>query len=145
MEQSPKQFKIGMHSREGEINLCCCKPSKLQGPFVAIMQHSFLTNTQVQDIKKHELNSHNSGKTICSAQWYFLMVILVSNYNLHNTAIFQRLCTRHFSYIISFKPFNNGNTVTAKSLQSCLTLCDPIPGILQARTLEWVAISFSNA
>ena len=34
---------------------------------------------------------------------------------------------------------------TAKSLQSCPTLCDPIPGILQARTLEWVAISFSNA
>ena len=42
----------------------------------------------------------------------------------------------------------------AKSLQSCLTLCDPIdssppgsavPGILQARTLEWVAISFSIA
>ena len=33
---------------------------------------------------------------------------------------------------------------TAKSLQSCLTLCNPIPGILQARTLEWVAISFSN-
>ena len=41
----------------------------------------------------------------------------------------------------------------AKSLQSCSTLCDPInssppgspvPGILQARTLEWVAISFSN-
>ena len=41
----------------------------------------------------------------------------------------------------------------AKSLQSCPTLCDPIdgsppgspvPGILQARTLEWVAISFSN-
>ena len=42
----------------------------------------------------------------------------------------------------------------AKSLQSCLTLCDPIdgsppgspiPGILQARSLEWVAISFSSA
>ena len=42
----------------------------------------------------------------------------------------------------------------AKSLQSYPTLCDPIdgsppgsvvPGILQARTLEWVAISFSNA
>ena len=41
----------------------------------------------------------------------------------------------------------------AKSLQSCLTLCNPIddsppgcpiPGILQARILEWVAISFSN-
>ena len=33
---------------------------------------------------------------------------------------------------------------TAKSLQLCPTLCDPIPGILQARTLEWVAISFSK-
>ena len=42
----------------------------------------------------------------------------------------------------------------AKLLQSCPTLCDsidgsppgsPVPGILQARTLEWVAISFSNA
>ena len=37
----------------------------------------------------------------------------------------------------------------AKSLQLCLTLCDPpgspVPGILQARIQEWVAISFSNA
>ena len=42
--------------------------------------------------------------------------------------------------------FINCHAATAaKSLQSCLTLCDPIPGILQARTLEWVAISFSNA
>ena len=52
---------------------------------------------------------------------------------------------------------NNSNTNTlcyAKSLQSCPTLCDPVdgsppgspvPGILQARTLEWVAVSFSNA
>ena len=46
----------------------------------------------------------------------------------------------------------NGHSMYAKSLQSCLTLCDPIdssppgssvPGILQARILEWVAISFS--
>ena len=45
-------------------------------------------------------------------------------------------------------------SAAAKSLQLCLTLCDPIdgslpgfpiPGILQARTLKWVAISFSNA
>jgi len=49
---------------------------------------------------------------------------------------------------------NYYKAATAKSLQSCLTLYDPIdcgqpgspvPGILQARTLEWVAISFSNA
>ena len=46
------------------------------------------------------------------------------------------------------------NPAAAKSLQACPTLCDsidgsppgsPVPGILQARTLEWVAISFSNA
>ena len=49
---------------------------------------------------------------------------------------------------------NTAAAAAAKSLQSCLTLCDPIDGsplgssvpeILQARTLEWVAISFSNA
>ena len=37
------------------------------------------------------------------------------------------------------------SVATAKSLQSCPTLCNPIPGILQARALEWVAISLSNA
>ena len=50
--------------------------------------------------------------------------------------------------------FIQAAAAAAKSLQSCPTLCDPIdgsppgssvPGILQARTLEWVAISFSNA
>ena len=54
----------------------------------------------------------------------------------------------------SESPGKPNYAAAAKSLQSCLTLCDsidgsppgsPIPGILQARTLEWVAISFSNA
>jgi len=63
-------------------------------------------------------------------------------------------------FIVSlYYPFNvhrvfSDVAAAAKSLQSCPTLCDPIdgsppdspiPGILQARTLEWVAISFSNA
>ena len=52
------------------------------------------------------------------------------------------------------KSYDQPAAAAAKLLQSCLTLCDPIdgsplcssvPGILQARTLEWVAISFSNA
>ena len=52
------------------------------------------------------------------------------------------------------KGVSNHAAAAAKSLQLCPTLCDPIvgsppgspiPGILQARTLEWVAISFSNA
>ena len=52
------------------------------------------------------------------------------------------------------EPSKKNAAAAAKSLQSCPTLCHPIdcspsgspvPGILQARTLEWVAISFSNA
>ena len=51
-------------------------------------------------------------------------------------------------------PLPSPAAAAAKLLQSCLTLCNPIdgnplgssvPGILQARILEWVAISFSNA
>ena len=56
--------------------------------------------------------------------------------------------------IISHNVICTAAAAAAKSLQSCPTLCDPIdgsppgspvPGILQARTLEWVAISFSKA
>ena len=56
-------------------------------------------------------------------------------------------------YLFS-QQLNHAAAAAAKSLQLCPTLCDPIdgsppgspiPGILQARTLEWVAISFSNA
>ena len=61
-----------------------------------------------------------------------------------------------FLLLPSFSPnlHTAAAAAAAKSLQSCPTLCDlidgsppgsPIPGILQARTLEWVAISFSNA
>ena len=59
-------------------------------------------------------------------------------------------------YVLKYRnqSYDTLGSSAAKSLQSCLTLCDPIdgsppsspvPGILQARTLEWVAISFSNA
>ena len=53
-----------------------------------------------------------------------------------------------------FYEIKTATATAAKSLQSCPTLCDPrggsppgspVPGILQARTLEWVAISFPNA
>ena len=61
---------------------------------------------------------------------------------------------RVISFAMKNGPLGSCAAVAAKSLQSCPTLCDPIdssppgspiPGILQARTLEWVAISFSNA
>ena len=61
----------------------------------------------------------------------------------------RKKCLHSFLCIVQKKV-----SAAAKSLQLCQTLCDPIdgsppgpsiPGILQARTLEWVAISFSNA
>ena len=67
-------------------------------------------------------------------------------------------CVCHEGFIIGIRgedgPGKLTHTAAARSLQSCPTLCDPtdggppgspVPGILQARTLEWVAISFSNA
>ena len=65
--------------------------------------------------------------------------------------------SHHYGCIESYKFFlcsSSPAAAAAKLLQSCPTLCDPIegsppgspiPGVLQARTLEWVAISFSNA
>ena len=68
------------------------------------------------------------------------------------------ICTIIKQVTKEYLPQSSGNftqcSAAAKSLQSCPTLCDPTdgsppgspaPGILQARTLEWVAISFSNA
>ena len=65
---------------------------------------------------------------------------------------------RHFYHSHSSQSLEGVTTTAAaadaESRQWCLTLCDPIdgsppgspvPGILQARTLEWIAISFSNA
>jgi len=67
----------------------------------------------------------------------------------------------NYNFLLNYKSnlhiiYSLGSTAAAaaKSLQSCPTLCDPgdgsppgfpVPGILQARTLEWVAISFSDA
>ena len=62
------------------------------------------------------------------------------------------IATKRIKYLGIYLP--KETAAAAKLLQSCPTLCDPIdgsppgspvPGILQARTLEWVAISFSNA
>ena len=88
--------------------------------------------------------------------FHFFGCFLEKNHtNLH--FVFQIFllfsCTCGFSQ--AYPPYSiPAAAAAAKSLQSCLTLCDPIdgsppgspvPGILQARTLECVAISFSNA
>ena len=79
----------------------------------------------------------------------------------HFKAKYQQKCNESWFFSTMSYHFTSVKTTiiktsaaAAKSLQSCPTLCDPIdgsppgslvPGILQARTLEWVAISFSNA
>ena len=77
--------------------------------------------------------------------------IFITASGLHQYAILKHI--RY--YVLAFHwSFDFIQQAAAKSLQSCPTLCDPIdgsppgspvPGILQARTLEWVAISFSKA
>ena len=66
--------------------------------------------------------------------------------------IFRIMGASQVALMVKNTPANAA--AAAKSLQSCSTLCDPIdgsppgspvPGSLQARTMEWVAISFSNA
>ena len=65
---------------------------------------------------------------------------------------YKYLCGSHIYKVYCI--YVHAAAVAVKSLQLCPTLCDPIdssppgssvPGVLQARTLEWVAMSFSNA
>ena len=84
-----------------------------------------------------------TGSTI---QEYFVWNLSVKTYLLLETRTLDVVhCESSIKLLAAAAP---------KSLQSCLTLCNPIdgsppgspvPGILQARTLEWLAISFSNA
>jgi len=77
----------------------------------------------------------------------------LSSSSIHNDS-FDFIPTQLHEVLTSSKDSCNSAAAAAKSLQSCPTVCDPIdssppgspvPGVLQARTLEWVAISFSNA
>ena len=104
----------------------------------------------VQETLKNLLQHHGSKASIlrCSA---FFIVQLSHPYMTSGKTI--ALTRRTFVGKVMSLLFNM-LSAAAKSLQSCPTLCDPIDGsppgssvhgILQARTPEWVAISFSNA
>ena len=84
-----------------------------------------------------------SSDSVISYTWMCLCVYILFQIVFHYSLL-QNIEYNSLYYIV----------LTAKSLQSCPTLYDPrdssppgspIPGVLQARTLEWVAISFSNA
>ena len=93
------------------------------------------------------LNKHLFLNTVI-ATWTLLIRLTTLNWNF-----LRIICQIPWPVVI---PLGHRcvSFMFAKSLQSCLTLCDPrdgspagspVPGILQARTVEWVAISFSNA
>ena len=80
----------------------------------------------------------------CTSEYSYLSIVTWDDWFI---IVILRADTLHNMYMYAA-------AAVAKSLQSCPTLCDPIdnspprspvPGILQARVLEWVAISFSNA
>ena len=79
-------------------------------------------------------------------------ITVLTNVHIVKAMVFPIVMYGCESWII--KKVAAAAAAAAKSLQSCPTLCDPrdgsppgsaVPGILQARILEWVAISFSNA
>ena len=96
----------------------------------------------VQGSKEHRAKSIWSAHSECSASGQILFYVSAS-------VLFTYIYVLLFVNIIFIIA-----AAAAASPQSCPTLCDPIdglppgspvPGILQARTLDWVAVSFSNA
>ena len=86
---------------------------------------------------------------------YFLLQGIFLTQGSNPSLLHLRHCRWIFYHCATWETLRKYSAAAAaKSFQSCPTLCDPIdvsppgspiPGILQARTLEWVAISFSNA
>ena len=108
-------------------------------------------------------SNEHPGLVSCKMDWLDLLAVqgtLKSLLQHHSSKVSILQRSAFFTVQLSHPYMTTGKTIAltaaaaAKSLQSCPTLCDPIdgsppgspvPGILQARTLEWVAISFSSA
>ena len=115
------------------------EPGRLQSMGLEKVKHDWATNTQGMAWGEWAPSTLLSLHWIATQWWLQLPEQLLVLYDIDN---------------IDKDHFPVAAAAAAKSLQSCPTLCDPIygsppdspvPGILQARTLEGVAISFSNA
>ena len=98
---------------------------------------------------------------ICSSLYMYIYTYIFLTfwetdeiYDSFSFKVYIHICTQSFHTQFQKFRLRISATAAAKLLQSCPTLCDPVdgsppgspvPGILQARVLEWVAISFSNA
>ena len=158
--QSPWQSKCKVLSTEPAgksllilyLCLCCCHSlhtSSASWPFPSRLEHNFF----------HSFHSTPPPILLCS--WLLLQHLSTEKKKKHNLKAENYVLFSGLSEDSNLVRSLSDNSeryaaaaTAAKSLQSCLTLCDPIdssppgspvPGILQARTLEWVAIPFSNA
>ena len=120
-------------------------------PGLICFRMDWLDLLAVQGTFKSLLQHHSSKASILRCSVFFIVQL---SHPYMTTGKTRALTRQTFvGKVMSFL-FNMLSAAAAKSLQSCPTLCDPIdgsppgfpvPGILQARILEWVAISFSNA
>ena len=103
----------------------------------------------VQGTLKSLLQHHSSKASVLRCSAFFTVHLSHPYMTTRKTIVLTR-----WTFVGKVMPLLLNMLSAAKSLQSCPTLCDPIdssqsgspiPGILQARTLEWVAFSFSNA
>ena len=108
----------------------------------------------VQGTLKSLLKHHSSKASILQCSAFFIIQLSHPCMTTGKTIALTRWAFVGKVMSLLFNMLSAAAATAAKSLQSCLTLCDPIdgsqpgslvPGILQARTLEWVAISFSIA
>ena len=128
-------------------------PSK-EHPGIISFRMDWLDLLAVQGTLKSLIQHHRSKAPIV---WHSAFFTVQLSHPYMTTGKTIALTRRTFvGKVISllFNMLSAAAAAAAKSLQSCLTLCNPIdgsppgssiPGILQARTLEWGAISFSNA
>ena len=114
------------------------------------------TGTVSSQIQRYDKRKVLHIYYLINPHYIFMRFLLSSPFRDRNWGLNKlRICWRFFNgSCVTNMEFELRSAAAVKSLQSCPTLYDPIdgsrpgspiPGILQARTLEWVAISFSNA
>ena len=149
--------------RWGEGKVPCARLWAWQGPLGSGIQTWPFAQAFSTGLQRYALRGLLGYTKLCIWGFHSNEDLNIPFWNTRTSLKRQPLCTLRICVWLSFFLINNfwlrwvlvaSTAVAAKSLQSCPTLCDttdgsppgsPVPGTLQARTLEWVAISFSNA